>query len=329
MNANPRIRQFKLYSELEAISTKKWLVKDLLGEGEASALYGMPGCGKSALAEDMGLHIAAGLPWHGRPVKCGAVLYVALERRLLVERRAIAFRERHSHANLPFAVMGGVHDFRQPQTADILAQIVKEVETSTGRGVVLITIDTISRALAGGDENSSKDMGAIVATTARLQEATKAHVQWLHHVPIDSGERLRGHSSLLGALDCTINVEKSGSGPRTATVIKVNDAEEGQRVAFTLESVTIGPETTAPVVVPAEQEQRAAAGEPRLTPNQRVMYLILRRSMPDGLSVDDWNERARVEGIGVKRRSTLLEIRDTLETRRLVREFNGIWRTAD
>ena len=84
-------KSFKLYCELEATSTKEWLVKNLLGKGEASAFYGAPGSGKSALVEDMGLHIAGGLPWHGRDVMQGAVCYVALERRLLVERRAIAF----------------------------------------------------------------------------------------------------------------------------------------------------------------------------------------------------------------------------------------------
>src|SRR5665213_1909932 len=75
-------RPFKLYCELEASSTKNWLVKNLLGVGEASACYGVPGCGKSALVEDMGLHIAAGLPWHGRDVSQGAVCYVALERKV-------------------------------------------------------------------------------------------------------------------------------------------------------------------------------------------------------------------------------------------------------
>ena len=139
---------------------------------------------------------------------------------------------------------------------------------TTGRKVVLVIIDTISRALAGGDENSSKDMGAIVTTTARLQEATSAHVQWVHHVPIDGGERLRGHGALLGALDTTINVEKLASGTRTATVIKANDSEEGERISFTLESVEIGPETTAPVVVPAETQitiSNSAGREPRLS----------------------------------------------------------------
>src|ERR1019366_5617075 len=117
VNDKPEHKQFTLYHDLEAISTKTWLVKNLLGDKEASAFYGAPGSGKSALVEDMGLHIAGGLPWHGRDVKQGAVCYVALERRLLVERRAIAFRKRHEIPDLPFAIMGGVWDFRIAQTA--------------------------------------------------------------------------------------------------------------------------------------------------------------------------------------------------------------------
>src|SRR5262245_43840073 len=89
-----RSGQFKLFAELSAESRKEWLVRGLLAAGDASAFYGVPGCGKSVLVEDMALHIAAGRDWHGREVKQGAVLYVALERRALVERRAIAFRER-------------------------------------------------------------------------------------------------------------------------------------------------------------------------------------------------------------------------------------------
>jgi RecA-family ATPase len=248
-------RKFILYRDLDLTSRKIWLVKNLLGAGEASACYGSPGSGKSVLVADMGLHVAGGLPWHGRDVMQGAVCFLALERRQLVIRRAIAFRKKHGIEDLPFAVMGGDFDFRnQEQAATAIAGIVRQVADETGEKVVLIIIDTISRALIsmGGDENSSKDMGAVVGATARLQEKTGAHVQWVHHIPVDGGERLRGHGALLGALDTTLNVEKHASGHRTATVIKANDSEEGERIAFTLESVEIGPETTAPVVVPAD-----------------------------------------------------------------------------
>ena len=89
----PAGRQFTLFADLAATSTKSWLVHNLLGDGDASVMYGKPGDGKSVLAEDLALHVAAGRPWHGRKVKQGAVVFIALERRKLVERRAIAFRE--------------------------------------------------------------------------------------------------------------------------------------------------------------------------------------------------------------------------------------------
>src|ERR1700730_11607720 len=248
--------RFLLFSELETQSNKEWLVHNLVGHGEASALYGKPGDGKSVLAEDLGLHVAAAWPWHGRPVRCGAVLYIALERRKLVERRAIAFREKHGIRDLPFAIMSGVYDFRDRRTAGNIIQIARQVELATGEQLVLIIIDTLSRALCGGDENSSKDMGANVSATSLLQHGTGAHIMWLHHIPIDGSERMRGHGALLGAMDTTISVVKADT-VRTATVIKANDSEEGESVAFTLESVPIGQDgegnqTTAPVVVPAE-----------------------------------------------------------------------------
>ena len=312
--AKDRKQQFTLYCDLAATSTKVWLVKNLLGRGEASAFYGAPGSGKSALVEDMGLHVAGGLPWHGRDVLQGAVCYIALERRLLVERRAIAFRERHGIPDLPFAIIGGVYDFRDQRTAATIAGIIRQVEDATQHPSVLIQIDTVSRALAGGDENSSKDMGAIVNTTSRLQEATGAHVQWVHHVPVDGGERLRGHGALLGALDTTINVEKLASGFRTATVIKANDSEEGERIAFTLESVTIGPETTAPVVVPADSADiPATKAQRKLSPRNSLALKGLAETvlaqgqpapaefqLPQGIravSLDQWKEELFRSGV--------------------------------
>ena len=253
----PAAPRFTLFADLATASTKSWLVHNLLGDGDASAVFGKPGDGKSVLAEDLGLHVAAGRPWHGRKVKQGAVVFVALERRKLVERRAIAFRETYGLQDLPFAIIGGVFDFRQSRTVASIIDIVKDVETATGDKVILIVIDTISRALCGGDENSPKDMGTIVAATSRLQADTAAHVLWVHHVPLDGGDRLRGHGALLGAMDTTISVVKQADGVRTATVAKSNDSEEGEGVAFILDSVEIGEDadgnvTTAPVVVPVE-----------------------------------------------------------------------------
>ena len=89
-------RKFVLYVDLRDSVSKAWLVRHMLGMGEASTFYGAPGCGKGVIIEDMCLHIAAGWEWHGRPVTRGAVVYIALERRQLVKRRAMAFRKKNT-----------------------------------------------------------------------------------------------------------------------------------------------------------------------------------------------------------------------------------------
>jgi AAA domain-containing protein len=315
---------FTLYADLKATASKLWLVYKMLGCGEASTFYGAPGCGKGVIIEDLCLHIAAGRDWHGRRVMRGAVVYVALERKKLVERRAIAFRTKHGLLDLPFAIVGGVHDFRDPATARTIADICRWVEEATAETVVLIVIDTLSRALAGGDENSPKDMGAIVNSTAHLQDKTKAHVLWVHHMPHE-GERMRGHGALLGAMDTTLHVVKT-AGERTATVVKANDSEEGERVSFQLESVVVGEDgTTAPVVVPVLEPKAPTAPEAKLNDNQEAMLRLLRDAGARGLSTDDWNARARDTGIGLRRKATLHNLKEQLRDRGLVRKYNDIW----
>jgi len=261
--ANDRKRLFVLYSELKASLSKSWLVDKMLGAGEMSAWYGPPGCGKGVIIEDMGLHIAAGLDWHGRAITRGAVFYIALERRKLVERRAIAFRKKYGLLDLPFAIAGGVYDFRDPATAEQIAKICRQVEEATAESVVLIIVDTVSRALAGGDENSPKHMGALVMTAGLIQEkCPTAHLLWVHHIPHD-GDRLRGHGALLGAVDTSVSVS-SGGKVRSARVVKANDSEEGECIAFTIESVEIAPDgTTAPIAVPADAPTSKAATSKR------------------------------------------------------------------
>jgi hypothetical protein len=320
-------RRFKLFKDLETHSNKEWLAHHFLGVGEQSVIFGKPGDGKSAVAQDFGMNVSAGWRWFGRKVKQCAVLYVALERRQLVERRAIAFRLHHDIDNLPFAIVGGVHDLRDPKAAMWISDVAAEVSDETGHQVGLIQIDTLSRGLCGGDENSPKDMGAIVKTSGILQAKTGAHIQWLHHTPLDGPERLRGHGALLGAMDTTIHVVKAGD-VRTGTVVKANDSEEGERVTFALKSVVIGHnedgDTTAPVVIPADA-QPIGESIPRLTKNQQTLFQILHAAGERGLTLDDWNAKAREAGLGTNRRADLHDWREALKSKGLVYEHNNGW----
>jgi hypothetical protein len=253
--ADPNVLPFTEFAAMSTISRKLWIVHHLIAAGEVSTWYGEPGCGKSVLIEDLGLHVAAGMPWHGRAVRGGAVLYVALERAGVVARRCIAVGVEHNMGSLPFAMVRGPLDFRDPKVADSIVATVTELATRHQTEPALIIVDTVSRALCGGDENSPKDMGLLVAGMSRIQGDLGVHLAMTHHQPAEK-ERMRGHGALLGAVDTTVHVFKSGA-IRLAEVVKSSDHEEGQRIAFSLNSVTVGEDDhgdpiTAPVVAEAD-----------------------------------------------------------------------------
>lgn len=173
-------------------------------------------------------------------------------------------------------------------------------------------------------------MGAIVNATALLQQGTGAHC-WLHHMPAEA-ERMRGHGSLLGAMDTTILVAKTRN-LRTATIVKANDSEEGVQIAFSLESVTVGTDangnpTTAPIVRQADASPTVTADGPKLTKNQQTMFSLLHGAGAVGLTTEQWNERARAMDIGTKRKADLYDIRIALKSKGLVRQYGERWNVA-
>jgi hypothetical protein len=343
-------RPFKLYADIDPEPRKAWLVAGLLGEDESSAFYGAPGSGKSVLVGDLACHVGAGSPWHGRKVTRGAVLYIALERPALVERRMAAFRAKHKLDNLPVAVMRGPINFVDPRDVEHVLQAIRELETVTGLPVALVAIDTVNRALNGGDENSAKDMGAFIAAVGTIQAAITGHVLVVHHVPLGDSSRLRGHGSLLGALDTTVHVV-AGAMCRTATVIKANDSEEGERIAFTLESVELHRAedetvTTAPVVVPVDAEKAAKpATDQKMSDRNRLALEILRDcivesgemvpaswSLPaavrKAVSVEIWREalfrRGALDRDHKNTREEFRRIKTWLQARHLIAEQSGL-----
>jgi hypothetical protein len=111
-------------------------------------------------------------------------------------------------------------------------------------------------------------------------------------------------------------------------VAKANDSEEGEQVAFTLESVTIGEDTTAPVVSPVEGAQLGQPGDHKLTKNQQTMFSVLHEAGSGGLTTDLWYDRARQAGIGTSRKADLYDISRQLKSKRVVNQYGERWTTA-
>jgi RecA-family ATPase len=151
--------QITWFDDVDKTTTKQEIVQGVLGAGEFSLFVAKPGMGKSVLVGDIGLHIAAGMEWHGRNVKKGLVVFFAAERKRLTERRVAAWRKKHNVTGIPFVVVGGKLDLTTGLIdAKALGATIKSLEEKSGFKCVLIILDTVTRTFGPGDQHQSRDM---------------------------------------------------------------------------------------------------------------------------------------------------------------------------
>jgi hypothetical protein len=58
------------------------------------------------------------------------------------------------------------------------------------------------------------------------------------------------------------------------------------------------------------------------------MFSILRGAGASGLTTEQWNERARNEGVGLTRKADLYDIREALKSKGLVRHYADRWNAS-
>jgi hypothetical protein len=220
-------------------------VEGLLIERGMSVIYGESNSGKTFFATDLALHVACGWPWNGREVKRGAVLYCCLEGSHGIKNRMAAFRQFYpiDGANVPLVVLPVAVDLLTPNNhAQEVVDIIKDIEQTTGLPVILTVIDTLSRAMAGGNENAPDDMGELVRNGTFIQQQGNTHVAWVHHSGKDQAKGARGHSLLRAATDTEIEVTADGTR-HEARVTKQRDLECAGEFTFNLKVVELGTNT--------------------------------------------------------------------------------------
>lgn len=216
------------------------LVADLLDHGALSVVYGDSNTGKSFFALDLAFSVARGVPWRGHATERRGVVYVAAEGAGSIKMRAKAYEKHHGveAATTPFWIMPDSVNLFDPaaDTSELIA-CVRDAGEQSGAPIGLIVVDTLARVMAGGDENSGRDMGALVRNLDKIRADTGANVMLIHHSGKDKARGARGHSSLRAAVDTELEVTsnpKDRDAPRVATVLKQRDRETGQRFAFRL-----------------------------------------------------------------------------------------------
>ncbi|WP_281023718.1 helicase RepA family protein [Minwuia sp. IMCC3009] len=308
-------------SDISATLDANDFVEGLLSRGGLSILYGESNCGKSFFATDLALHVALGWRWRDREVEKGGVLYVAAEGGFGAKNRVAAFTQNHGFSDAaPFYLSRQPIDLLNDSTAaNAIVEATKAISAASNIPTTLIVVDTLSRVLAGGNENSPDDMGAIVKAADEIRAATGAHLMFVHHSGKEATKGPRGHSLLRAAADTEIHLTRdSALDLSRAKVTKQRDLETTGEFAFELVTVELGQNARGKPVTSCVLECRESAPNGSSTRLSNLEYLALQEL--DIALLDHGEERIPEEGMPVVLSTELRLWKDRLEQTEILEE---------
>ena len=149
---------------------------------------------------------------------------------------------------MPFADLTGRIDLLNPVSVVGLLATLREVHDVTPQAELILIVDTVARAMVGGDENSSQDMGALIGTCDPIRAELACTVLLIHHAGKDTTKGAAATPACVAP--STPRSRSTGTvNPRVVTVRKQRDLPSGESFAFDLEPVELGtdPETFDPI----------------------------------------------------------------------------------
>jgi hypothetical protein len=229
----------------------EYIIDGFLSVGDKSIIGGPSTSGKSFLAIHAGMSIAYATvdpewTFFGHKILTpGLVVYQAGEGARGVKKRLRAFR-RHfgipKDIDLPFELLQSPVDLYNADgdTAPLIAEIEQIRLDYPGIPLMTIFIDTLATATSGADENSGKDMSAVMKNIDKIRAATGANICLVHHLNA-AGTKLRGHSSVFANIDQVIQVTKNeATTHRKVTLGKQKDDDDTISLSFDLMQVETG-----------------------------------------------------------------------------------------
>jgi hypothetical protein len=261
-----------------ASKPSSYIIKGVLPEADLAVFYGETASGKSFFTLDMVCAIVRGVPWRGRRVTQGKVLYIIAEGSGGFKNRINAYVSRHGLAELDLDVINAAPNFLEKKDINDLIAAVKPLGP-----YALVVVDTWAQVTPGSNENSGEDMGKALSHCRKIRHATGAMVLLIHHSGKDASKGARGWSGLRAAADCEISVERDGDN-RVASVTKLKDGDDGLRFGFRLSTVPVGVDSdgdpvTSCVVEEAEVSENAAltnsSRKAKMGDNERVLLDVV------------------------------------------------------
>lgn len=223
-----------------------YLVKGILPTRGTAFIVGASQAGKSFVALDWFLKLAAGSTVMGKPAKQVGVVYVGAEDPEGLTLRIHAWKVKNPRGSYtPFRLIPRSLNLLD---ADDVAGLVAELGDAAaifeaeGFRLGVICFDTLSRCIPGAEENSSQSMSSVVEALDQVGRHFDALAVALAHHGKDGAKGIRGWSGLNAASDATITVERDEAQPdaRTITLSKVKNGQDGAVFAFHLDRQPTG-----------------------------------------------------------------------------------------
>lgn len=277
-------------------SEHEWRVKGILTKRGVAVMAGPSQSGKSFAASDLAMCISRGVPYMGRKVEQGVVLYQAGEGGLGLKKRMRAYRsdkftDSEDPDQIPFVLLPGRFDMHNSDDA------VKAFITE-GRAwqayyrmpIGMVVIDTWATATPGANENDSGDVGRILDRANRIAEELDTVVLIVHHM--NKGGSIRGSTAITANVENTFIVElldvtdSNSRVRRKVSVFKNKEGEGGISWQFVLRQVELGFDeegmaiTSCVVDIPADGDVVTTTGI-RLNDSEMVVYDALTRALED------------------------------------------------
>lgn len=209
--------------ELMSLPEPEALIEGALDAGAVVMLSGPSGKGKSFVALDWALCIAAGTDWLGRESRQGGVVYVAAEGHVSLGHRGRAWQQEFGKVpqdNVTFVTEPVQID---DEGTAYLAGKIRETDAD------LLVIDTLARCTVAMEENSAKDMGIVIDRLYRLRDAIEeagTTILVVHHSGYDT-RRARGSSALAAGMDGVWDID--GEDPHQAVTLKCSKRKDGEQ----------------------------------------------------------------------------------------------------
>ncbi len=183
----------------------EWIVDGVFSKGSLSMLAGAPGSKKTYSLLYAGMCVALGRPWLDYPTRQAKVLIVDEENgeiRLRNRLREVLHGvDPDARPPLQYA-FNERFNFRNPHDQARFYAMVQE------SGAEFVVVDSLAAVMAGGDENSVKDVQPVFLFLRQVANDNNCAIVLIHHTNKMGG--YRGSSAISGAVDLLLMVESEG-----------------------------------------------------------------------------------------------------------------------